>query len=106
MSGTKPMPSHSKDRGKLINLIGMLYNADIFKGIDPKELSMLYDGMDLQNCPAGTILYMPKDSCERIYIMRQGQVDIYKLTSSGKLPPNPWADKTLEKAWSRFKKGD
>jgi CRP/FNR family cyclic AMP-dependent transcriptional regulator len=84
MSPTRPKASPSKGSGKLRKAISKLYGTDIFKGIEPTELGMFFDNVELQTCPAGTILFMPEDSCERLYILRQGRVDIYRLTSSGK----------------------
>lgn len=84
MSGTKLKSTHSKGNIKLVKAMSTLNDTDIFKGINPKELSILFDGMDMQNYPAGTILFMPEDSCEKLFILKQGQVDLYQLTPSGK----------------------
>jgi CRP-like cAMP-binding protein len=80
----RPKSSQSKDSGKLRKAIGTLYEMDIFRGIEPTELSILFDNMVPQTCPAGDILFMPEDSCERLYILMQGRVDLYRLTLSGK----------------------
>jgi CRP/FNR family cyclic AMP-dependent transcriptional regulator len=85
MCGTRPKPSHSKGKGALdLKKARALYEADIFKGIDPKELSTLFDDVELKACPKGTILFMPEDPSEKVYILRQGRVDVYQLNPSGK----------------------
>jgi len=76
--------SKYKGSSELKKTISMLYETDIFLGIEPVELGVLFDDMDLQFYPAGTMLFMPEDSIERLYILRQGQVDIYMLTPGGK----------------------
>lgn len=84
MSYTRSKKSQPKSIGKLRKTISTLYEADIFKGIEAAELSVLFDDMEMQSYPVGTILFMPEDSIDRLYTLRQGQVDIYLLTSGGK----------------------
>lgn len=62
----------------------MLYGVGIFEGIGPKELEMLFQNAHQQNYPLGTILFTPEDACEHIYILREGGVELYRLTSVGK----------------------
>jgi len=73
-----------KDIGELRKKMSTLNEADIFKGIDSPEMSILFDDMEMQTYVAGTVLFMPEDSSERLYILRKGQVDLYQLTLSGK----------------------
>jgi CRP/FNR family cyclic AMP-dependent transcriptional regulator len=84
MTYTRLKPSHSKGSRKLRKSIGLLYGVDIFEGIEPKELNMILDETRLQTCPVGTILFAPEDTCEHLYILRQGGVELYRLTSGGK----------------------
>lgn len=62
----------------------LLYEVDIFKGIEPAELTALFNAVELHNYPAETILFRPEDTTERLYMLREGQVDQYLLTSSGR----------------------
>jgi CRP-like cAMP-binding protein len=48
------------------------------------ELGLFFDNVETQYYPAGTILFTPEDSGERLYILRQGLVDLFRVTSSGK----------------------
>jgi len=61
-----------------------LYEVDIFKGIEPAELSLIFAHMELRQYPAATILFTPEDNTERLYILRKGQITQYLLTSFGK----------------------
>jgi len=84
MSHSRPKPSSSKRIRKLPKAMSSLYGADLFQGIKPAELGRLFDGVELQTCPAGTILFTPEDPCETLYILREGRVELYRLTASGK----------------------
>ncbi len=81
---TWPNPSHSRGRDKLKIPGGSLYGVDIFEGIESKELHMLFEDTHLQTCPVGTIIFSPKDTCKYVYLLRQGGVELYRLTSEGK----------------------
>ena len=83
MSRTRSKPSPSRRSGKLPGF-SALYEADLFKGIDPTELAQLLNHAELLTCPAGTMLFTPEDVSERLYILRQGRVDLSRLTADGK----------------------
>jgi len=70
--------------GHLIEDMTTLNEVDIFKGIAPAELKELFTVMELHRYPAGTILFRPEDTTERLYMLRTGQVDQYLLTSNGR----------------------
>jgi CRP/FNR family cyclic AMP-dependent transcriptional regulator len=41
--------------------------------------------VEVRTYPAGSIVFIPEDpSCERLYILLLGRVDLYRLTTSGK----------------------
>jgi CRP/FNR family cyclic AMP-dependent transcriptional regulator len=83
-TGMWPKLSHSKGSKRLSKPIGSLYGVDIFEGIESKELNMLFEDMHLQTCPVGTILFSPEDNCKHLYLLSQGGVELYRLTSEGK----------------------
>ena len=83
MSRTRSKPSPSRRSGKLPNFSPQ-YEADIFKGIEFTELAQLLNHLKPLTCPAGTIIFAPEDIGERLYILRQGRVDLYRLTADGK----------------------
>jgi len=84
MSHLRPKPSSSKRIRRTPRAMSPPYGADLFQGLKPAELGMLFDDVELQTCPAGTILFTPEDPCETLYILREGLVELYRLTASGK----------------------
>jgi CRP-like cAMP-binding protein len=64
--------------------IPTLYAADLFRGIELSQLGLLFDNTKVQNYPIGTMLFTPDESSERLYILKQGRVDLFRLTASGR----------------------
>jgi CRP-like cAMP-binding protein len=63
----------------------LFYENDLFKGLKTQELALLFNKMELLTYPSGSIIFMPEDpSCENLYLLTQGQVEMYRLTVSGK----------------------
>ncbi len=57
----------------------------MFKGLDPGERSAFFKQAELQAYPAGSMIFTPEDSStERLFILKEGRVDRYRLTPSGK----------------------
>lgn len=84
MSLTKSNPSLSNHSDELHRAIRTLYAADLFQGIELSQLGLFFDDAKVQTYPTGTMLFTPDESSERLYILRQGRVDLYRLTTSGK----------------------
>jgi CRP/FNR family cyclic AMP-dependent transcriptional regulator len=61
-----------------------LNKAELARGTEVDELGLLFNGVDIQDCPEGAILFTPEDSSERLYILRKGSVDLFRVTQSGK----------------------
>jgi CRP/FNR family transcriptional regulator len=81
----KANPPICKENGKLTETTKMLYKIDLFKGLDPKELTSFFSEVELKFYPAGSIVFSPEDSsCERLYILKEGRVERYRLTERGK----------------------
>ena len=83
ISRMRPKPSTYKRRGKLLN-VGLLYKAKLPQRIESIELGLFFDNTETQYYPAGSMLFSPEDSGERLYILRQGLVDLFRVTLSGK----------------------
>ncbi len=67
------------------NISSLFYEAELFKGLEPDELASSFDEAEVRTYRAGSIVFTPEDSsCERLYILRQGRVNLYRLTASGK----------------------
>jgi CRP/FNR family cyclic AMP-dependent transcriptional regulator len=78
ISRMRPKPSAYKRRGNLLN------GGLLPQGVESIELGFFFDNAEKQHYPAGTTLFSPEDSGERLYILRQGLVDLFRVTSSGK----------------------
>ena len=66
-------------------VMSLLYQMDLFKGLEPTELALFFAEVKQKYYPAGSIVFSPEDSfCERLYILKEGRVDRYRLTASGK----------------------
>lgn len=61
-----------------------LQRVDVFKGLSREEIAPLFKGMISRDCPPGTVLFGPEESGERLFVLKTGCVDIYRLTPSGK----------------------
>ena len=79
-----PKASHSRGRNKFRVPGGSLYGVDIFEGIESEELHILFENTHQQTCPGGTIIFSPEDTCKYLYLLGQGGVELYRLTSEGK----------------------
>jgi len=82
--------------GKLVNVFSsitdksqqdsnLFYDSDLFKGLRSTELKLLFSKMETRSYKAGSIIFMPEAaSCERLYLLSQGRVEMYRLTANGK----------------------
>jgi CRP-like cAMP-binding protein len=58
---------------------------DFFKGLKPDELAGLFERMKIRSYPARSLIFTPQEpSCENLYLLNQGQVEMYRLTAGGK----------------------
>jgi len=56
-----------------------------FKGLDLDHLTALFDQEEPRTYTAGEIIFMPEDcSCEKLYLLKQGKVKMFRLTPDGK----------------------
>jgi CRP-like cAMP-binding protein len=44
----------------------------------------LFKGTVLKECVTGTVFFTPEDSSERVFILKLGRVEVYRLTANGK----------------------
>jgi len=61
-----------------------LYGTELFRGLEPPEVGLFFNEVEVQTCRAGTMFFTPKDVSERLYMLRRGRVDLYRLTTSSK----------------------
>ena len=81
---TWPKRPRFRGRHKLGVPGSYLYGVNIFEGIELKELHVIFEDIHLQTYPVGTIIFSPEDTCNYVYLLWEGGVELYRLTSEGK----------------------
>ena len=61
-----------------------LRKVDIFQDLSREEIEDLFKGTVLKECVTGTVFFTPEDSSERVFILKLGRVEVYRLTANGK----------------------
>ncbi len=63
---------------------GYLKDVDIFQDLSPAEIEALRKRAPMRQVEAGTILYMPDEPMEVLFILKVGRVRLYHLSPDGK----------------------
>ncbi len=61
-----------------------LSHIQVFRDLSPNELKEMDRQLTMSSCESGKIFYMPEDSGEVLFLLKKGQVQIYRLAPSGK----------------------
>jgi CRP-like cAMP-binding protein len=61
-----------------------LRKVDIFQDLSQEEIEHLFQGTVIKEYAPGTVFFTPDDSSERVFILKLGRVEVYRLTVSGK----------------------
>jgi CRP/FNR family transcriptional regulator, cyclic AMP receptor protein len=64
--------------------ISPIYTPESRHRIEAREFGLFFENVDEETYPAGTLLFTPEETGERLYILRQGRVDLFRVTRSGK----------------------
>ncbi|MBI4199306.1 MAG: Crp/Fnr family transcriptional regulator [Chloroflexi bacterium] len=56
----------------------------MFRDLTQEETKSLFHGMTIRECTPGTVFFAPDDPSERLFILKTGQVVLYRLTPQGK----------------------
>ncbi len=62
----------------------LLLTMDIFRDLDAEAMHRFDSQMILRTCRKGQILYSQEDKAEALFLLKQGQVRLYRLTPNGK----------------------
>ena len=81
---TWPKRPRFRGRHKLGVPGSYLYGVNIFEGIELKELHVIFEDIHLQTYPVGKIIFSPEDTCNYLYLLWEGGIELYRLTSEGK----------------------
>jgi CRP-like cAMP-binding protein len=77
--------SSSRYRDELRKESDSFYENNLFKGLKPEKLDLLFEKTEIRAYPKGSLIFMPEEfSCENLYLLNQGQVEMYRLTINGK----------------------
>ena len=70
---------------KAADIGNLLYEMELFEGLAPAELAAAFDEAEVRTYAAGSLIFMPEDpSSERMYVLKDGKVNLYLLTANGK----------------------
>ena len=61
-----------------------LQRVDVFKGLTKEEIERFGNSLAMRECTSGTLFFTPDDPTERLFILKEGHVELYRLTASGK----------------------
>lgn len=64
--------------------LSYLSHIQVFRDLSPMELSQMDQQLTMSSCEPGKIFYMPEDSGEVLFLLKKGQVQIYRLAPNGK----------------------
>lgn len=76
--------AQSGARGTSLPVSEYLQRVYMFKDLSLQEIETLFAGVMLRECSPGTVFFAPEDSSERLFILKTGQVELYRLTVDGK----------------------
>lgn len=64
--------------------LGYLSDVELFQDLSPKELAELDRVTTMTNVPKGKVFYQPEDTGEVLFILKKGQVQLYRISPEGK----------------------
>ena len=66
------------------NKIGYLQMVDIFQDLTEEEIQEIDRATTVSTCRRGRILYMPEDTSEVLFLLKEGRVQLYRISPDGK----------------------
>lgn len=67
-----------------VPIVEYLQRVDIFGDLTRDEIELLFHGMAVRECISGTVFFSPEDATDTLFILKQGQAQLYRLTPGGK----------------------
>jgi len=64
--------------------VGYLKTVDIFRDLSEEELAALESSVTTVPCAMGKIFYGPEDSGEALFIIKEGKIQLYRISSEGR----------------------
>jgi CRP/FNR family transcriptional regulator, cyclic AMP receptor protein len=72
------MPQQRSDK------IGYLQMVDVFQDLTETEMEEVDRATTITTCRRGKILYMPEDTSEVLFLLKEGRVQLYRISPDGK----------------------
>src|SRR5262249_35058484 len=72
------------EAGALQPEIGYLSAMDLFRDLTPEEMEEVERATVMQIYPAGRVFYTPGDTGEVLFILKQGVVQLYRMSAEGR----------------------
>lgn len=66
-----------------LSKVDYLQRVDVFKDLTREEIERVTRGFVMRECRPGTVFFMPTDPAERLFILKKGQVELYRLSAKG-----------------------
>ena len=67
-----------------LDKIGYLQMVDIFQDLRDAEMEEIDRATTLSVCRKGKILYMPEDTSEVLFLLKEGRIQLYRISPDGK----------------------
>ncbi len=85
-SSRHPSAADSSPRARpyLPTKVGYLSATHVFRDLNSKELEEVDRISTVRTCPQGKVLYIPGETGEVLFILKQGRVNIYRINQEGK----------------------
>lgn len=64
--------------------LNYLSSIQVFRDLSPHELAAMDRQLTMSTCEPGRIFYMPDDTAEVLFLLKKGQVQLYRLAPNGK----------------------
>lgn len=64
--------------------IGYLQMVDIFQDLTESEIEEIDRATTMSTCRRGKIFYMPEDTSEVLFLLKEGKVQLYRISPDGK----------------------
>src|SRR5688572_6035900 len=62
----------------------LLSEHDLFRGVAPDEMRAIAGKLPMATCKRGQLLYAPGETGEALFILKAGQVRLYRIASDGR----------------------
>ncbi len=66
------------------NKFGYLKTVDIFQDLTEAEIEEIDRATTMSTCRRGKIFYMPEDTSEVLFLLKEGRVQLYRISPDGK----------------------